>query len=118
MKRIIFVLFVIFNLNGYGQNIVPNPSFEQYNICPNSWYQISYCQFWSSYYETPDYYNTCSTNANFSPPSCFPGFQYPHSGAAFIGLITFVNYTQNGREFVGSSLILPLVINQKYFSVH
>jgi hypothetical protein len=94
---------------------VPNPSFEEYSTCPDYWYQISYCQFWSSYRETPDYYNTCSSFADMTPPNCYYGFQYPHSGNAYVGIYTFYTSIPDNRELIGTQLLLTLVTGQKYF---
>ena len=110
-----FLFFISFSITTTGQNIVTNPNFEQYTTCPDDWYQISYCQFWSTYRETPDYYNTCSTNADFSPPNCATGFQYPHSGNAYAGFYSFASNPPNDRELIGSPLLSSLVIGQKYF---
>ena len=109
------MLFITLNVS--GQNLVPNPNFEQYTICPTNWFQISNCIFWDSNRETPDYLHTCSSSNNISPPNCFYGFQYPHSGNAYVGFIsysTFGSYT-NYREMIGANLLLSLVTNQKYF---
>ena len=104
-----------YSLNCFGQNIVQNPNFEQYSNCPNFWNQMSYCQFWSSYRETPDYYNTCSTLPAITPPNCYEGFQYPHSGNAYAGFYTLAKSPQNNKEFIGSQLLSTLTIGQKYY---
>ncbi|OFX33447.1 MAG: hypothetical protein A2X08_00045 [Bacteroidetes bacterium GWA2_32_17] len=117
MKKILFESMLFITLNVSGQNLVPNPNFEQYTICPTNWFQISNCIFWDSNRETPDYLHTCSSSNNISPPNCFYGFQYPHSGNAYVGFIsysTFGSYT-NYREMIGANLLLSLVTNQKYF---
>lgn len=97
-----------------GQNLVPNPSFEEYNTCPDFWDQISNCTGWDSYRETPDYDNTCSSYAEITPPNCYSGFQYPHSGNAFAGLYTFY-YANFSRELIGAQLLSSLSIGQKYY---
>ncbi len=115
MKKIIYLLLA-FSLNGIGQNLVPNPDFEQYSFCPSNFSQISYCLFWSSFSESPDYFNTCSTNANISPPNCYPGFQFPHSGNSYVGICAFTTlFAQNSKELIGAQLLSNLSIGQKYF---
>jgi hypothetical protein len=111
-------LILISSLNGFSQNLVPNPDFEQYTLCPDNFSssndELSRCISWSSFRETPDYYNICSSYPYITPPNCYFGFQYPHSGNAFVGFYTF-NPVINNREFIGAQLISPLVFKQKYF---
>ncbi len=113
MKKIVFLLLISNSL--LGQNLVPNPDFEQFSICPNDINELSYCSLWSSYCKTPDYFNTCSPNSYISPPSCYFGFQYPHSGNAFAGFYTYGTWINNDRELIGTQLTSSLLIGQKYF---
>ena len=115
MKKILFESMLFITLNVSGQNLVPNPNFEQYTICPTNWFQISNCIFWDSNRETPDYLHTCSSSNNISPPNCFYGFQYPHSGNAYAGFYTLAKSPQNNKEFIGSQLLSTLTIGQKYY---
>ncbi|NMD01197.1 MAG: T9SS type A sorting domain-containing protein [Bacteroidales bacterium] len=115
MKKITLLLSIIISLNGFSQNLVPNPSFEQYVLCPDNDYQISYCVSWDSYRESPDYFNTCSTSFNYAPPECYYGFQYPHSGNAYAGFSPFSSQIQNYRELMGANLLSTLLTGQKYF---
>jgi len=115
MKKLFFLFILIYSLNGFGQNLVLNPSFEQYSFCPDFWSQIPYCMYWDSYSQTPDYYNTCSTTSAIKPPNCYYGFQYPNSGNAFAGFVCYYTPNANYRELIGSSLLSSLVIGQKYF---
>jgi hypothetical protein len=116
MKKILFILFVFFTINGLSQNLVPNPGFEQYSSCPYNVDQLSLCMPWSSYRETPDYLNTCSnTTLLITPPDSYNGFQFPHSGNAYAGFYVFASNSPNNRELIGSSLSSALIIEQKYF---
>ncbi|MBI5540800.1 MAG: T9SS type A sorting domain-containing protein [Bacteroidia bacterium] len=115
LQILFLLLFIIYSKNVQSQNLAPNPSFEQYSICPDNNSQISYCTFWDSYRESPDYFNTCSSNSDYSPPNCYYGFQYPHTGNAYIGICPFHAQFQNALEFAGAPLLSNLVIGQKYF---
>ncbi|HTB05977.1 MAG TPA: T9SS type A sorting domain-containing protein [Bacteroidia bacterium] len=78
---------------------------------------MSRCLDWSSYRETPDYYNTCSTNG-MAPPSIPFGFQYPHTGSGYAGLETFDESqgpNSNYREIIGAQLISTLTVGVKYY---
>ncbi|MBI5541789.1 MAG: T9SS type A sorting domain-containing protein [Bacteroidia bacterium] len=115
MNKILCLLLFFFPFNSFTQNLVSNPSYEQYSFCPNYMDQLLYCQNWFVCRETPDYYNSCSSFLDIVPPNCSAGYQYSHSGNAFLGLITFTPIPQNNREFIGSQLVSSFVINQKYF---
>ncbi|OFX33452.1 MAG: hypothetical protein A2X08_00070 [Bacteroidetes bacterium GWA2_32_17] len=115
MKKYFSFFFSILSLNCFTQNLVHNPSFESYTLCPYNWTQLSYCQFWNSYGGTPDYYNICSTNPNITPPNCYFGFQYPHTGSAYAGFYIYLSNAQNAREFIGAPLLTTIIVGQKYF---
>jgi hypothetical protein len=48
------------------------------------------------------------------PYNCF-GFQYPASGNAYSGFLSFSAYGGNNREFLGTQLTNTMIIGQKYF---
>lgn len=119
IKRIIAAVAIIFmiSLNLSSQNLVNNPSFEQYTICPTGLNQFNYCTNWYNFGMSPEYFNSCSIVPGMAPPDCVFGFQYPHSGNAYAGLLTY-SYPPSGpnyREFIGTQLTQQLIINQKYF---
>ena len=78
----------LFNSNGiiFSQNLIKNPSFEDYLECPNTLGTFNeHVKSWS----TPtggstDYFNTCSTV--MSAPENFNGIQHPKDGNAYSGL--------------------------------
>lgn len=103
-----------------GQNLVPNPSFEDTLSCPirpdGTYPNVPFsCQFWyNPTNASPDYLNACAPHiplGNRGVPNNFPylGWQYPRTGNAyvFLGLL-------NSREFIQTNLITPLIANHKY----
>ena len=113
------VCFAIFCINfkiSAQQNLVPNPSFEIYKVCPNNpldpppppWYVptnygIAYC-------------NACSNSPNLSVPFFGLGnFQYAHTGNAFCALDFVNNYTQNHRNYYQVKLLDSLKKNKFYY---
>ena len=119
MKKIVIALLLCANVC-VAQNLVPNPSFEIYSICPSNGEQIYYCSDWSGAGDstnglsTPDYFNTCSLNPNITPPQVSWGYQYPHSGNAFSNIIVFrENFLR--REYVQARLSDSLLIGQVYY---
>ena len=99
-----------------GQNLVPNPSFEDTLYCPTTvgGSNDSCALNWWSFRQSPDYFNTCADSASYVhvPNSGF-GYQVPYDGNAYYGMQTF--FTTNYREIIGCQLISPLVIGTKYY---
>jgi hypothetical protein len=101
----------------YSQtNLVPNPSFEIYDTCPNTLSQISRAVGWHSARPSPDYFNSCtsSSSQNWVPVN-FIGHQNPASGSAYAGFSARYGGVSTGRELVGASLTNPLQIGTKYY---
>lgn len=97
------------------QNLVSNPSFEEYTECPTGSGQIYFAQAYSAFRGSPDYFNSCApTSSSYSVPSNAFGYQQAASGNAYVGIICFVN-SVFGREIIANNLIAPLSVGQKYF---
>jgi len=90
-----FILYTIYFIPVFSQaqvqNLVPNPSFEQYNTCPVNNGPISYLYHWFAGYDpqTSDgitgYYNQCAPIGpnNLSVPYNDIGYQQAHTGVAY-----------------------------------
>lgn len=89
-----------------------NPSFEDTVACPNAMAQVANAVGWSSFRDTPDYFNTCGTGGS-NVPSNTQGYQYAHTGNSYCGSIIFARLGFY-REIIGSQLLSPLVVGQKY----
>lgn len=97
-------------LQSAGQvNMVPNPSFEDTNYCPQGIGWILASQFWySPSTSTPDYFNVC---ANIFPPGSAgvptnnSGYQIPRTGEAYAGFVTYALPGINYREYISTRLI-------------
>lgn len=113
MKNCLILFFFCFASAGFSQNLVPNPSFEDTVMCPESIGQIFRAEYWDSYRETPDYYNVCSDTLS-SVPYNGCGFQFPATGVAYAGIQTYFN--NNYREYLGIQLGEDKTeIGQKYY---
>ena len=118
------ILLAISSLN--AQNLVPNPSFEEYKNIPCSW-NVSVEEF--SQYTTDWYIPTgtstdilstlagrdCWANAldSDNTNSCRIGFQIPHSGDVIAGIFTTVK-SHTWHEYLQVQLKEPLVPGQRY----
>ncbi len=110
----------IFPLIIHGQNLVPNPGFEEYRKCPagvgnliNRGEERSDCLHWyDPTYGSTDYYNRCSERLSTSAvPANFIGWQEPHSGNAYVGMVT---YTDSWYELLEVELVSPLEAGKTY----
>ena len=119
MKKYIFVSFLfIYCLRCFSQNLVPNPSFEDTISCPNGLGFIDRALGWSSYSESPDYFNSCASSCAYplvcyGIPDNFFGSQQAYNGNAYVGLGTFAEYPI--RELIGIQLTQPLIPHKKYY---
>lgn len=108
---------------GWGQNLVPNPSFENYSVCPDIDESIESADYWinpTGY--TPDYFNSCDDayvlsgnwfDLNRGVPYNTEGTQVARTGVAYGGLIT-ADIGLNEREYIQVQLISPLVAGTPY----
>lgn len=119
IKIISFFCFLFSASFFYAQiNLVPNPSFEYTVSCPLGPDDATKCQSWSSYRNSPDYFNSCDPFINnVSTPFNFGGYQVPKSGNAYMGVLTYYSQTQipGFREYLGAKLTNTLTLSQKYF---
>jgi Secretion system C-terminal sorting domain len=114
---ITFILvFFILPLAEAQINLVPNASFEDTVACP-SFLDNMLVQDWSSFGNSADYFNGCSSTMNV--PNAVFGYQPSHSGSAYCGVVTYLKANSpngnNYREFIGVQLLNPLQIGIKYY---
>lgn len=121
--QITSVLTVLFNFAVVAQNLVPNPGFENYSVCPSSSGQLNACtgNWFGNAFQTPDYFNACNPNSTFlgslevGVPNNLFGFQYAASGNGYAGILAFDYFFPEGREFFSTQLTAPLTIGTRYF---
>lgn len=112
MKRVLGILFLILPSLGGAQNLVKNPSFEEYLECPNTLGSFSTrVKYWSTPTQgSTDYFNTCSKV--MSAPENFNGVQHPKSGEAYAGFYFYA--PGDYREYIQAELTRTLREGQKY----
>jgi hypothetical protein len=129
--RYLLLLFFLINVTiCLGQNLVPNPSFEDTfattNLLPYMYnlggvtldgIHFIYPKNWIYATQTVDYDNSCDTSKISSVPYNIGGFkQDNNNGKAYIGLFGRVgHYYPNYREIIGAKLLDSMVVGQKYF---
>lgn len=117
-----FLILVVINANAQINNLVPNPSFEEYDSCPNYQAEIFRASPWFQATQgTCDYFNVCCmippTSDGVGVPSNMMGFQYARTGSAYSGLVLlmFINTTNEiYREYIETKLLSPLISGKTY----
>ena len=101
-----------------AQNLVLNPSFENYCLCKFTGQDISHSpnipdgvlDWFSPTLGSPDYFTADST----AVPYTVFGFQVPHTGKAYCGLMVFNAGYPEYREYLETELIQPLIAGHNY----
>lgn len=125
MNKPLLILFLIIGSFAFGQNLVPNPSFEEYDTCPTGIsnvgdYQINHCLNWTApTLATSDYFNSCSAFGVNVPNAAF-GYQNAFDGQAFLGVMLLIQEGEPSYfEYVQAKLLQPLELGKTYeFSFH
>lgn len=105
-------LLLIFQLC-FGQNLVPNPSFESLSNCPPTTGYLQYATNWfNPNSASPDLFDTCVITSSGVPLNIF-GFEMPFDGHAHAGII--VLDTIVWREYIEVQLSAPLIAATEYF---
>jgi hypothetical protein len=114
-KIIIFLL--LSSLRFLGQtNLVMNPSFESFTLCPTTYSENITCTTnWTSFRESPGYLNSCGGQGSYwGVPKHYFGYQSAASGNSYVGVTAF-SFMTDKRDVVGSQLSQTLNIGQQYF---
>lgn len=119
MKKLFFLLTFTCMLNsGYSQNLVDNWSFEDTVSCPLFMGDLTAASGWESPMPSSDYFNPCNNDPdwyqNCSVPENCLGYQLPHTGDSYVGIVTFTINGGSHREAIGRQLINPLQIGTLY----
>jgi len=118
-----FLFVLLFYCSAFSQNLVPNPSFEEFeNGCPESGQDFPLN--WSSWRGSPDVFSTCPMPQTFQDslfwvPWNGMGYRWPADGNSYCGFFgspTPSNAPFNDyREYLACQLTSPLEIGQSYF---
>lgn len=103
--------------NVQAQNLVPNPSFEEFVTCPDATDQISRATGWSSYFGSADYFNACALALQQTDvPYNSYGFQFASDGQGYAGVMTYIGPggapdPDHSKEVFGAVLAEHLIPN-------
>ena len=113
----IIIYLLLFTITK-GQNLVPNPSFETFSVCPNNAGQITYATGWvnPTLKGNPDFFNSCSSVVGVpSYCNCNLSFQYPKSGNGYAGIWAYNSTTNDLREYIQVQLTSSLLPSKCYY---
>lgn len=98
-----------------GQNLVYNPSFEEYYYCPPPMPKDSFpCKGWKPPYPcTPDYHHICSREPALKVPQTDAGYYLPKTGNAYMGF-GLITIETTAMEHILGQLIEPLKRGKTY----
>lgn len=113
-------LLFLSTLRCEAQNLVPNPSFEQIDSCPQyptylGFQDSSTPLYWSKRVNTPDYFNACEGSSDTLPgiPFNLFGYQYAQDGNAYAGMFSYL--IDDFREMIGVELTETMIVGQTYY---
>jgi len=114
MKLFLSIFFSLLFIVSVGQNLIPNPSVENPVECPETLGAVdASLNSWFSIKGSPDYFHSCSENELLGWNSLL-GYQEPLGGDAYLGLITYIDFQPNTREYIGVTLNSELSIGAEY----
>lgn len=103
-------LLVLLHLHAVAQNVVPNPDFETYTVCPSGFGiggPLQAVPWQSGSSGSSDYLHECAPPATVGVPINFFGYQPAHSGQGYGG--AFARYSEfEYREYLQVKLTEPL----------
>lgn len=110
----------------YGQNLVPNYSFEEIKTCPTQLDQLRLTGNWMAFGTadpSPDLFNRCAQDGQMGMPNNFFGYQRAKTGEGYAGFIAYLTsrsgkswkLKSNHREFMVTHLMEPLVEGSMYY---
>jgi OOP family OmpA-OmpF porin len=101
----------------YSQNLVPNPGFEEYTMCPGDYSQHAAefrVKHWkSANLGTPDHFHSCS-QGEAGVPHNWAGVSEAYEGKGYAGIYVWMNNENNFREYLHCRLLQPLIKDSVY----
>jgi gliding motility-associated-like protein len=83
-----------------AQNLVPNPSFEEYWQCPQSDSNFDDVKEWYIASQSPEYFHSCSNILDMGVPLNAAGFQEAKDGEGYAGFFWFCDVGNAEMELI------------------
>ncbi len=117
LNPVVFVATLLCTISVSAQNLVPNPSFEEYDVCPGDFSQAAHefrVRYWrSANLGTPDNFNDCSIG-EADVPHNWAGVSDPYEGKGYVGIYLWMKKDNNYREYLQCKLTSPLLKDSVY----
>lgn len=100
----------------FGQNLVPNPGFESFSLCPTASGEPydGYVDDWTTPTNaTSNYFNACTTGQWSVPGGAFFS-PLAHGGDAYSGIYVQTDASADYREYIEVPLVAPLAPGTAY----
>lgn len=111
MKTILLLL--AFNIS-FGQSLISNGSFEQFDTIPYTEGQITFSTGWKDF-GSADYFSVLSTPiSGVNLPYTFIGTVQPYEGSACAGIATYSDNVPEFREYLYIKLDTPMKAGYNY----
>lgn len=98
MKYVFLTSLILTSSLLFGQNLVPNSSFEAISDCPSFLDDFPFIDWVSPNANTPDCYNVCGGSQVAVPDNLF-GFQQSSIGNGYAGVISYLEDDFGGVEY-------------------
>ncbi|MFT5049863.1 MAG: hypothetical protein ACI8QZ_001256 [Chlamydiales bacterium] len=107
MRRVFLVAVTIgTSLSAFGQELIPNPSFEQFTCCPSGPSEITCSILWTApTLGSSDYFNACDTSGVTGVPLNALGFQDAFHGDAYAAFFALSDTPIGYREYVQTPIL-------------
>jgi hypothetical protein len=116
MSHWLILFFVLLCNDSYSQfNLVPNPSFEYYNVCPKVGIKASPLPWYTPTNGSPGFVDTCSTDPLAGVPYNGSGYQMAKTGGGYIGLYFLNGINNNKRNYIQVKLLDSLSLGYCYY---
>ncbi len=120
MKSILFASFIVLNWTLCGQNLIPNPGFDDLTQCPFTYGQINFAFPWvNANNGTSDIYNDCSSVPGIKVPNAgknpLYSYQKQKSGGGYAGIGVYTNANNVYLEYIETPLKTKLVKGKNYY---
>lgn len=116
LPALLLCAFCAFAPAAHAINLIPNPSFETFSICPPAYGQINVLPPWDTPTTgTSDAFNACAPNTfpSLNVPQNQLGFQNARTGSGYAGIIPY-SAAPDYREYISAPLLAPLSPGQPY----
>jgi hypothetical protein len=112
LRGFAFLAVALLSFSANSQNLVPNPSVENYTTCPTGVAQIDNVVGWAkvvNHTGSADYMNVCNATNVDVPNNAF-GSQLANSGDGYFGFALIYNALAGFREYTYCHLIQRLQV--------